>query len=99
MTPRMPAQLNFADIDRFREYKLKINASQMALLLGVSRMTYWRWVEGKAIPSSAHSAKSREVLVALVRIIRERGWPTPDVSKLSYAQRFEKLLEELRATG
>jgi len=86
--------LNFKDIDRFREERLGIGPNDMAKVLGVSRMTYWRWVGGVK-PQSKQLAKARERIVKLLDYVRVSQWPDQQVKELSKSQRAKKLLEEV----
>lgn len=90
-------KLNFTDIDTFREKRLLISEKDMAQLLGVSRMTYWRWVSGTAEPT--RNIKPVYAMISQVlAFVRDSEWPTPEVKAMKQADRFKKLLEGMDIT-
>lgn len=91
MMPKPP--LDFVKVEALRKHML-LTTQNMAELLGVSRMTYYGWVKGKAIRQS-NDEKVREVLKQLLMVMSEHQWPTPEVIALDQKQRLERLLEIL----
>ena len=68
--------LNFTKVEALRKHML-LTTGNMAELLGVSRMTYYGWVQGKAIRKK-NDEKVRDTLRELLRVMSE-GWPQPEV--------------------
>lgn len=70
-----------------------LTTGNMAELLGVSRMTYYGWVQGKAIRKK-NDEKVRDTLRELLTVMSD-GWPQPEVIAIEQKQRFQRLLEIL----
>jgi predicted transcriptional regulator len=90
MTDKSPKPLNFQHIEALREHLL-LRVSDLAALFGVSRMTYYSWVQGKATIRSRNAARVRRVLRTLVRLVRDGQWPTPEVVASTYDERVDML--------
>ncbi len=88
-----PKPLDFSRVEALRKHML-LTASDMAELLGVSRMTYYGWVRGKPLRKSSDEAV-RAMLKRLLAVMTDHGWPTPEVIASSQKQRKERLLEVL----
>ena len=88
MTKNPP--LNFKKVEALRKHML-LTTSNMAELLGVSRMTYYGWVKGKPVRKK-NDDKVRDILRKMLSILND-GWPQPEVIALEQKQRFERLLE------
>ena len=88
MTKNPP--LNFKKVEALRKHML-LTTSNMAELLGISRMTYYGWVKGKPVRAK-NDEKVREILRRMLAILND-GWPQPEVIALEQKQRFERLLE------
>jgi hypothetical protein len=71
-----------------------LTTSDMAGVLGVSRMTYYGWVKGKPLRKS-NEANVRVVLKRLLAVMTEHGWPMPSVIAAGQKERKAKLLELL----
>ena len=84
--------LNFTKVEALRKHML-LTTGNMAELLGVSRMTYYGWVKGKAIRKK-NDEKVREVLREMLTMLSD-GWPQPEIIALDQKQRFQRLLEIL----
>ncbi len=82
--------LNFKKVEALRKHML-LTTSNMAELLGVSRMTYYGWVKGKPVRKK-NDDKVRDILRKMLAILND-GWPQPEVIALEQKQRFERLLE------
>jgi len=91
MTPK-PA-LDFSKVEALRKHML-LTASDMAGLLGVSRMTYYGWVRGKPLRKS-NDAAVREVLKKLLKVMSDYGWPMPEVIAMEPKQRVQRLKDVL----
>lgn len=72
---------------------LKLRQSDMAVLFGVSRITYIRWTKGYQVRSGTQKI-IRSRLRELLGIIRD-GWPPPETMALRAEQRFAQLLAKL----
>ena len=84
--------LNFTKVEALRKHML-LTTGNMAELLGVSRMTYYGWVKGKAIRKK-NDEKVRDTLRELLAVMSE-GWPQPEVIAIEQKERFQRLLEIL----
>ena len=73
---------------------LQINVVDMASILGVSRVTYYAWLSGKPMRSSKYQ-EIRGTLRRLVSVIKDKNFPTPEVTTMSYKQRAHELKELL----
>ena len=82
--------LNFKKVEALRKHML-LTTSNMAELLGVSRMPYSGWVKGKPVRKK-NDDKVRDILRKMLSILND-GWPQPEVIALEQKQRFERLLE------
>jgi len=82
--------LDFTKVEALRRHML-LTTSNMAELLGVSRMTYYGWVKGKPVRKK-NDERVRAVLKSLLATMSQ-GWPQPDVIALEQKHRFQRLLE------
>lgn len=93
MTPKAPraprAPLDFRKVESLRKHML-LTTSDLAGLLGVSRMTYYGWVRGAPL-RQANDEKVRAMLRRLLTTMTEHHWPTPEVIAASQAQRLKLL--------
>jgi DNA-binding transcriptional regulator YiaG len=88
-----PKPLDFSKVEALRKHML-LTTSDMSELLGVSRMTYYGWVNGKSVRKSNDEAV-RVMLKRLLAVMTDHGWPMPEVIASSQKQRKERLLEIL----
>jgi DNA-binding transcriptional regulator YiaG len=88
-----PKPIDFSKVEALRKHML-LTTSDMAELLGVSRMTYYGWVRGKVLRKSNDEAV-RVMLKRLLTVMTEHGWPTPEVIASDQPQRKQRLLEVL----
>ena len=88
----MTKPLDFTKVEALRRHMLP-SIRDIAMVLGVSRMTYYGWLKGKPLRKS-NDAKVREKLRQLLDIMKE-GWPQPDVIALESVARRQRLLELL----
>lgn len=93
MTPKTP--LDFNKVEALRKHML-LTTSDMAELLGVSRMTYYGWVKGKPLRKS-NDESVRVMLRRLLAVMKDHGWPTPDVIASNQKQRKERLISILNS--
>lgn len=87
MTPKPP--LDFSRVEALRKHML-LTTKDMSVLLGVSRMTYYGWVQGKALRKS-NDESVRMMLRKLLNVMTNHGWPTPEVIASAQKQRKERL--------
>lgn len=85
--------LDFTKVEALRRHML-LTTSDIAELLGVSRMTYYAWVKGKPIRKS-NDAAVRAMLKKLLAVMSEHGWPSPEILGLEPKQRKQRLVEIL----
>lgn len=84
--------LDFTKVEALRKHMM-LTTANMAELFSVSRMTYYGWVQGKAIRSK-NDEHVRSVLKVLLQCISD-GWPEPEIIALGQKDRFRRLLEIL----
>ena len=65
----MTKPLDFTKVEALRRHML-LSIRDIAMVLGVSRMTYYGWLKGKPLRKS-NDAKVREKLRQLVDIMKE----------------------------
>lgn len=82
-------RITFDKIDSLRRHML-LTHSQMAELLGVSRVTYYNW-KAAGHPAERNIAKIRAILKDMLRVMLEHGWPTPTVVAMDQGERLTAL--------
>lgn len=99
MTTIAKPPLDFTKVEALRKHML-LTVQDMAKLLGVTRMTYYGWLDGK-VPRRKNDEKVRSILKKLLGVMTEHNWPTPDVIASTQEQRVAKLnkLLEQQAQG
>jgi len=85
----MSEPLNFYQIEALRKHML-LSVKDMADLMGVSRTTYYAWIKGKALRPS-NEQQVRTLVKALLGVMVEHKWPTPDIIALPHKERVAKL--------
>lgn len=90
----MPNPIDFTKVEALRKHMM-LRRQDMSELLGVTRMTYYRWIQGR-VPEDKYLDKIRLVLKNLLAIMVEDKWPTPDVIILDAETRRAKLDEVLK---
>lgn len=94
MTPKVPrAPVDFRKVEALRKHML-LTTTDMAGLLGVSRMSYYGWVRGSSL-RQANDEKVRVMLKRLLTVMTEFHWPTPAVIASAQPQRLQMLKEIL----
>ena len=91
-TPKPRPPLDFAKVEALRKHML-LTTSDMASILGVSRMSYYGWVQGKALRKT-NEEHVRAMLRRLLAIMAN-GWPMPEIIAASQKQRKARLVELL----
>lgn len=72
-----------------------LTTGHMAKVLGVSRVTYSGWVNGKSI-RKANEEKVKKMLRKMLAVVTEQEWPKPEVIAMTSLQRLNTLLELVR---
>jgi len=85
--------LDFGKVEALRKHVM-LTTTDMAKLLGVSRMTYYGWVKGKPMRKS-NDAVVRSMLRRLLLLVTEHGWPSPEVIAMDSKQRAQHLNQVL----
>jgi hypothetical protein len=88
-----PKPFDFSRVEALRKHML-LTTRDMSELLGVSRMTYYGWVNGKAIRKS-NEESVKTMLRKLLAIMTEHGWPMPEIIAAEQKQRRQRLEELL----
>lgn len=92
MTPDKPP-VDFAKVDMLRRHML-LSVSDMAKVMGVSRMTYYTWLRGGNVRST-NVPKVKAILKKMLTIIKDGGWPSQEVLVMKPSDRLAHLLELL----
>lgn len=79
----------FENIERVRKSML-ITMAQLAELIGVTRATYYNWVQGKPV-KHVNKVKLKAVMNSLVSLAVIHNWPTQEALQASRKERFELL--------
>lgn len=85
----MTNPLDFNKVETLRKHML-LTTSDMASLLGASRMAYYSWVRGKA-PRQKRDTQIRLMLKKLLAVMTDHNWPSPEVIGMEPKQRKERL--------
>lgn len=88
-----PETTLFEKAEQLRRHMM-LDKTQMARLLGVSRVTYYSWLRGVE-PSATNLRSVRSILRNMLRVMVDHGWPTPEVIAMSPEDRFERLTRYL----
>jgi len=86
----MLTTLNFEKVEVLRRH-LMLTTTEMAEVFGVSRITYYNWVNGTPLRAK-NLANVKKVIRKLVVIVKEHNWPTEEVRQLDQKQRLQRLL-------
>jgi hypothetical protein len=89
----MTKTLDFAKVEALRKHML-LTTSDMSEVFGVSRMTYYGWVNGRPLRST-NLENVKLVLKKLLAVMTDHGWPMPEVIAAAQKQRRECLVELL----
>ncbi len=91
MTKQTP--LDFSKVESLRKHMM-LTITDMASVVGVSRMTYHSWKKGATIRRH-NDNKLRDTLRKLLLVMQDKGWPSPDVIVLEPKDRKKRLLKHL----
>lgn len=83
--------IDFTKVEQLRKHML-LTTSDMAKVLGVTRMTYYSWVKG-AKPRKDATDNIKATLKKLLSIMVVHKWPMPEVIAMEPRQRKQKLDE------
>jgi DNA-binding XRE family transcriptional regulator len=86
-------EIDFTKVEQLRKHML-LTTKDMSKVLGVTRMTYYSWVNG-AKPRKDTTDKVKATLKRLLAIMVEHKWPMPEVIAMEQRQRKQKLDELL----
>jgi DNA-binding XRE family transcriptional regulator len=89
----MTKPLDFTKVEALRKHML-LTTRDMSEVLGVSRMTYYGWVNGKPLRKN-NLENVRLMLKKLLSVMTDHGWPMPEVIAAAQKQRKERLVELL----
>lgn len=89
-----PKGVTFEKIDALRRHML-LTHTQMARLLGISRVTYYNW-KSVGHPAERTVTKTRAILKDLLRVMVEHAWPTPAVVAMDQDDRLIELQKLIR---
>jgi len=89
-----PKPFDFSRVEALRKHML-LTTRDMSELLGVSRMTYYGWVNGKAMRKS-NEESVKTMLRKLLAIMTEHGWPMPEIIAAEQKERRQRLDELLK---
>jgi len=92
MTTAKP--LNFEQVETLRRNML-LTSSQFAELLGVTRQSYYNYLNGKSTPSSGRLEKIKKTVRQCAHLVVTSGWPSGDIIGARSDYRFEVLKGEL----
>jgi DNA-binding XRE family transcriptional regulator len=86
-------QIDFAKVEVLRRHML-LSVSDMAQVLGVSRVTYYSWVRGKQ-PRLSNMGRVKSKIRKMLVLLTEKGWPSTAVLEMAQPSRVQHLIELL----
>lgn len=89
--PELP--IDFEKVELVRE-RMALTVKDMCQLLGVSRVTYYKWVGGNPIRST-NEKKVKDALRQLLPLLKTGAWPPPEATRWTSRQRLDAILEIL----
>lgn len=94
MTPEetpetQPRPLDTSKLETLRKHLL-LDKTSMARILGVSRVTYHAWLDGREIRQS-NLDYVRSTLRKVIAVIKDHQWPSPEVKSMTFKQRKHEL--------
>lgn len=85
--------LDFEKVELVRE-RMELTIKDMCKLLGVSRPTYYKWVDGGPI-RERNEKKIKETLRQVLPLLKHGTWPPTGAKQWTSEQRLNALLEIL----
>jgi DNA-binding XRE family transcriptional regulator len=92
-TSNAQKHVDFAKVEVLRRHML-LSVSDMAKVLGVSRVTYYSWVRGKQ-PRMSNLARVKARIRRMLALLTEQNWPSTEVLEMAQADRVQRLIELL----
>lgn len=83
--------LDFEKVELVRE-RMGLSILDMAKLLGVSRMTYYKWINGGGARAT-NEKRVKDALRMVLPLLKEGRWPLPNHKAMNSSQRLTALLE------
>jgi DNA-binding XRE family transcriptional regulator len=93
MTTMSNATLDFEKVELVRE-RMALTIKDMCKLLGVSRATYYKWVDGGPI-RERNEKRVKETLRQLLPLLKAGTWPPDGAKYWTSEQRLDAILEIL----
>jgi len=93
MTTMNNTALDFEKVELVRE-RMALTIKDMSKLLGTSRATYYKWVDGGPI-RERNEKKVKETLRQLLPLLKEGTWPPYGAQHWTSEQRLDALIEIL----
>ena len=87
------ATIDFEKVELVRQH-MQLTIKDMCELLGVSRASYYKWVEGGPI-RERNEKKVKDILRQLLPLLKNGTWPPQGAKHWSSEQRLNALLEIL----
>ena len=87
------ATIVFEKVELVRQH-MQLTIKDMCELLGVSRASYYKWVEGGPI-RERNEKKVKDILRQLLPLLKNGAWPPQGAKHWSSEQRLNALLEIL----
>lgn len=88
------SDIDFQKVDSLRK-SLGLNKKSMATILGVSRVTYHHWLAGNSNPRGKTYESLRGRLRKLLGIVRQEGWPPPELLSMDMGNRYAYVLARM----
>jgi DNA-binding XRE family transcriptional regulator len=85
--------IDFAKVEMVRRH-MGLTVTNMAKLLGITRVTYYSWVRGASMRSTS-VPKVKSCIKQLAGLIQDGSWPPPEIITMTAEQRITRLLELL----
>jgi len=85
--------LDFEKVELVRE-RMALTIKDMCKLLGVSRATYYKWVDGGPI-RERNEKKVKDILRQLLPLLKDGTWPPEGAKHWNSEQGLDALLEIL----
>lgn len=85
--------IDFEKVELVRE-RMALTIKDMCKLLGVSRITYYKWVDGGPIRES-NEKRVKETLRQLLPLLKNGSWPPSGARHWTSEQRLDAILEIL----
>jgi DNA-binding XRE family transcriptional regulator len=95
MTTMNKSALDFEKVELVRE-RMSLTVKDMCKLLGVTRVTYYKWVAGGTI-RERNEKKVRDTLRQLLPLLKTGAWPPHGAKHWTSEQRLDGILELLGA--